>query len=134
LILPESAPGRVLSAARRGEVELVLSWELVEEIVDVLGRPKLARYEVDTEAVRALLRFFAPALPTVEVDVALRDPDDVHVIRTALAGGASAIVTGDRDLLADEEARAWLRERGVAVHTPTSLLAELGPAPFSSET
>jgi predicted nucleic acid-binding protein len=113
----------------------VLSWELVEEIVDVLGRPKLARYEIDAEAVRALLRFLAPALPTVEVDVAPRDPDDVHVMRAALAGGAKAIVTGDRDLLEDAEARAWLGERGVAVRTPASLLDELEPPqPFSRQT
>jgi uncharacterized protein len=123
----------VLEAARLGRIELVLSWELVEEIVDVLERPKLARYGVDADAVRALLRFLAPALPTVEVDLPLRDPEDVHVIQAAIAGGAEAIVTGDRDLLGDEEARAWLGEHGVAVHTPASLLIELGP-PFSSET
>ena len=111
----------------------MLSWELVEEIVDVLERPKLARYEVDADALRVLLRFLAPALPTVEVDVALRDPADVHVMQAAIAGGAGAIVTGDRDLLEDEKARAWLGERGVAVHTPASLLSALGP-PFSSET
>jgi uncharacterized protein len=112
----------------------VLSWELVEEIVDVLGRPKLGRYEIDAEAVRALLRFFAPALPTVEIDVVPRDPDDVHVMQAALAGGARAIVTGDRDLLEDEEARAWLGERGVSVHTPASFLDELGSQAFSPQT
>ena len=124
----------MLEAARRGEIELVLSWELVEEIVDVLGRPKLARYQVDADTVRALLGFLAPSLPTVEVDVASRDPGDVHVLQAALAGGADVIVTGDRDLLEDEAARVWLADRRIAVQTPASLLRRLGVPPFSSET
>jgi uncharacterized protein len=124
----------VLEAARRGRIDLVLSWELVEEIVDVLGRRKLARYEIDAEAVRALLGFFAPRLPTVEIDVLGRDPDDVHVVEAAVAGRADAIVTGDRDLLEDEDARTWLADRAIALHTPASLLEELAYPPFSSET
>jgi hypothetical protein len=71
------------------------------------------------------LRFLAPSLPTVEIDVVLRDPDDAQVVAAALAGRADAIVTGDTDLLADGGFRQWLRERGVVLHTPASLLDEL---------
>ena len=116
----------MVEAVRRGEVEAVLSWELVEEIADVLARPKLQRYEVPRDALTALLRLVAPALPTVEVDVELRDPDEAPVVAAAIAGLARTIVTGDRGLLDDEGLRSWLGERGIHLRTPADLLSDLG--------
>ncbi len=81
-----SHPGPVLEAVWRGEIDLVLSWELVAEITDVLTQPKLRTYDISPDAIRSLLRFLAPSLPTVEIDVVPRDPDDAHVVAAALAG------------------------------------------------
>ena len=91
----------------------------------MLGRPKLARYELGDEDVRALLRLLTPNLPTVDVDVTVRDSADAPVIATALGGGPDAIVTGDADILGDDALRAWLAESGVAVHSPAEMIAEL---------
>ena len=125
LILPDSTPGRIVEAVRRGEVEPVLSWELFEEIADVLARPKLEGYELPPETLGVLLQFLAPALPTVELDVELRDVDDAPVVAAAIAGQADAIVTGDRGLLDDAELRTWLAERGVHLRTPAELASTL---------
>ncbi len=94
--------------------------------MDVLTRPKLRRYEVGPETIEILLRFLAPELPRVELDVATRDPDDAPVVAAALAGGAQAIVTGDRDLLDDRALREWLAGHGVSVLSAAELLARIG--------
>ncbi len=103
----------------------VASWALAEELADVLRRPKLRRYAIGEEDVRDVLFLLTPALPAVDVDVPIRDPDDAPVVAAAIAGAAEAIVTGDRDLLDDEAVTSWLRKRGVRVETPASLLASL---------
>ena len=107
---------------RREAIDVVATWNLVEEIGEVLRRPRFGRLHVTEADVVALLAYLAPLLPTVEVDVPIRDPKDVPVIAAAVAGRADAIVTGDRDLLDDDELRAWLSERGVAVLTPAQLV------------
>jgi hypothetical protein len=122
LIRPAGAPGRVLAPlARRRDVP-VASWALAAEIAAVLRRPRIRRYGIGEEDVRDVLRVLAPFLPDVDTGVALRDPGDLPVVASALAGGAEAIVTGDRDLLEDRELRALLAERGIRVLTPRAYL------------
>jgi putative PIN family toxin of toxin-antitoxin system len=126
LLVPESRPGRVVREVRRGRVTIVGSWELAEELVGVLRRPKFTRYAVSEDAVEELLVFLGALLPSVDIEVAMRDPNDAPVVAAALAGHAEAIVTGDRGLLEDTELRAWLGERGVEVISPATLLDRLG--------
>jgi putative PIN family toxin of toxin-antitoxin system len=115
----------VLAAVRAGTIDPVVSWELVEELVGVLRRPKLARYRIHEDDVEALLALLAPFLPTVELALEPRDPDDAPVIAAAVAGGAEAIVTGDADLLDDPALRKWLQERAIEVLEPGELLTRL---------
>jgi putative PIN family toxin of toxin-antitoxin system len=120
----------VLAAIRAGSLEPVVSWELAAELVDVLRRPKLRRYEFSDEQVVALLAVLARWLPTVDVEVELRDADDAPVVAAAIAGDAEAIVTGDRHLLENDELRAWLRARSVELLMPAELLE--GRAPIAA--
>ena len=114
LTYPASVPGQVLELVREGRIEAVASWELAEEILEVLRRPRLKRYRITERDIFDVLVVLAPLLPDVDVDVELRDADDVPVVSTVIAGGAEAIVTGDRGLLEDAPLRRWLEERGVA--------------------
>lgn len=62
-----------------------------------MARPRMERYAIPDR--HDILILFAPSLPEVEVDVAVRDADDIPIIAAAVAGRADAIVTGDRGLL-----------------------------------
>jgi putative PIN family toxin of toxin-antitoxin system len=118
----------VLAAIRAGSLEPVVSWELAAELVDVLRRPKLRRYEFSEEQVAALLVVLARWLPTVDIEVELRDTDDAPVVAAAIAGEAAAIVTGDRDLLENRKLSAWLEAHRVDVLTPAQLLERIESA------
>lgn len=110
---------------RRRAIEPVITWELAEELVAVLRRPRIRRYGIGDEDVADVLILLAPFLPSVDVDVEIpiRDPKDVPVVVAALAGRADVIITGDRDLLDARELGAWLRARGVRLVTPAEALS-----------
>jgi putative PIN family toxin of toxin-antitoxin system len=103
----------------------VISWELAAELREVLARPKLRDYEVSGEDVRDLLSLIAADLPSVDVEVELRDPDDAAVVAAAIAGGADAIVTGDRYLLDNADLDTWLRDHGIQVLAPAELVEQI---------
>lgn len=112
----------MLQAIRIRQIEVVASWELAKEIVEVLRRPRVRRYGVAGRDVEDVLFLLAPLLPSVQIDVPLRDPDDLPVVAAAVHGCAQAIVTGDRDLLEDADLTSWLRARSIRILTPTELL------------
>jgi putative PIN family toxin of toxin-antitoxin system len=98
----------------------------VEEVSEVLSRPNVTRYDLAPTDALDLLRTLARTLPTVDLEVEVRDPDDAPVVAAAVAGRADAIVTGDTDLLDDEDLREWLADRGIRLLSPRALLDELG--------
>jgi putative PIN family toxin of toxin-antitoxin system len=103
----------------------VLSWELAEELLDVLRRPKLRKYQIEEQDIEDVLQLIASDLPAVDVDTELRDAEDAPIVAAAIAGNARAIVTGDADFLDEQQLRRWLGERGVEVLTPADLLERL---------
>lgn len=76
-----------------------------DELIRVLGYPKFGLAPAE---IMALLGDYLPFAETVDVPGAMasgpvaRDPDDQKFLDLAVAGGASWLVTGDRDLLAVE--------------------------------
>ena len=127
LILPDSAPGRVLDAIRSRQLVPVTSWELAEEIVEVLRRERLRdRYGLSEEDVQDVLMLLGPFLPSVETDPPVRDPTDRPVISAAVTAHVEAIVSGDRDLTEAGPLKEWLAARGIRVLTPSEALRSLG--------
>ena len=104
LMLPESVPGRIVRAWRTAQFELVLSEPMLDEIGRVLAYPKIERrLKWDQETISRfllLLQFKADVVDISSTNVEVpRDPQDVPVLATLVAGGAHCLVTGDTDLL-----------------------------------
>ncbi|MBM4142510.1 MAG: putative toxin-antitoxin system toxin component, PIN family [Lentisphaerae bacterium] len=106
LIRPDSAPGRILSAAvREATLRLVTSDPLLEELRAAIEYPRLQRYlkmsRQEKDAFVILLEQIADPISLHDHPApgVCRDPDDEPYLRTALAGRADYIVSGDGDLL-----------------------------------
>lgn len=103
LAYPAGPPGRIVRAWRQGELVLVLSEHILEELERVL--PRLNRRLgwsktdfadfIDTLALQ--VEMVVPA--KLSADTA-RDAADVPVLGTLLESGADCLITGDGDLLA----------------------------------
>lgn len=104
---PSSVPGRVMQAWRSGELDVVLSEYILDEVRRVLPRLKhrhgMTGAEIDDLV--DILGFLAELVTPIELpDGAVRDKDDTPVLGTLLAGIQSwevdYLITGDKDLLA----------------------------------
>jgi putative PIN family toxin of toxin-antitoxin system len=95
---PGSKSRQLLEAIRDGRLTLILSRPLIDEFIDVMGRPKFARYGITIvdrldfmEGLLALASFVQITGSTRGCD----DPDDDAVIETAEVGAADYLITGD---------------------------------------
>lgn len=88
---------RVLERALHGEITLVTSSHLMEEMEALLQRrfafSSQAAREVRTELESSALVVEPATIPRV-----CRDPDDDHVVAAGIQGKVDWIVTGDADL------------------------------------
>jgi len=105
LMLPDSVPGRTVSAWHASSFDLVFSEPMLLELTRVLAYPKVRRRigwtDEDIERFVALLRFRAEVV-NIETTHAVvpRDSNDAPVLAALIASGADILVSGDQDLLA----------------------------------
>jgi putative PIN family toxin of toxin-antitoxin system len=125
VISSAGAPRAVLTAWTQERFELVASPALLEELRDVLARPKLRRW-VGVQAAAdylaglghdVLLIADPPPIPGLTPD-----PDDDYLVALARAAAADYLVSGDRHLLE-------LTDPDPPVLTPREFLALLEDGP-----
>ena len=93
-------PRQVLEACVDGRLELVCSMEILDEYVRVLSDPVFGAKSAETTYWTELLLQLADfVVPAVIEKVVPEDPSDEMFIACALAGEATAIVSGDKHLL-----------------------------------
>ena len=101
-LLWRGTPYRLLAAIReRGDVQLVTSITLLDELADVLARPFAAqRLAMIGRTVRDVVADYVALVELVEPAnvprVVLGDVDDDQVIAAAVAARVDLIVSGDR--------------------------------------
>jgi len=105
LMLPESIPGKIVSAWRSSSFELVFSEAMLVELARVLAYPKIRKRidwtDEDIERFVSLLRFRAQVVDIETTHAVVpRDVDDAPVLAALIASGADILVSGDQDLLA----------------------------------
>ena len=117
LINPRGTVGPVLGRLANGDYTLLYSEALLEELVDVLGQPRIRdKYHLSADVVQAVRQLFAWHGELVVPDrpvTTCRDPKDNKVLEAALAEQADVIVSGDDDLLVLHRSRgslSWARQ------------------------
>jgi putative PIN family toxin of toxin-antitoxin system len=126
---PAGLPARLVSAGRAGRVALVTSTPLLEELRDVLCRPRIMKVRQTTvlDAERFVQNVAASArLVAVSGGVKLcRDPDDNWLLETAFVGEATHVVSRDEDVTRDLELVHHLQAHGIQSVTVSRFLAYL---------
>ncbi len=113
-------PREVLQAVLSGQVRLILSDILIEELIGVLEGPKFRYPREATRIIEERLRDLAKIVtPHLTIDRIVSDPDDNRVLECAVAGEADLIISGDSDLVTVGEFR------GIPIWTPADFLKRL---------
>ena len=123
-LLWSGLPNGILRLAESKSIVLIASPSIVEEIREVLARPKFTRRiaALETsvgELVESLLAVAEVIAEPIAEPVIAADPDDDRVLACAVAGKAHWIVSGDAHLL------ALGRHKRIAILAPTEALLKL---------
>jgi putative PIN family toxin of toxin-antitoxin system len=93
------SPYRVLRSGFTGKYQMILSFDIIKELVERLRHKfKLPEKRID-ELLNLLLFFCHFVEPSFRLKIVKEDPSDDKIIECALAGEAKYIVTGDPHLL-----------------------------------
>ncbi|HEY7030102.1 MAG TPA: putative toxin-antitoxin system toxin component, PIN family [Thermomicrobiales bacterium] len=121
LLNPAGRPAEVVAALLAGRFRLVTSTPLLDELAEVLERPRIQRrHGLPPDDIRSYVDVLRRGADVVAVSGKLqicRDRDDDVVLETALLGNAELLVTRDEDLSRVPELAEALAPRGVSILT-----------------
>jgi putative PIN family toxin of toxin-antitoxin system len=114
------SPRKVLDMIIAGAVNCSLSLPILEELKDVLRRPKFGLSSQQTMAVvEELSTLCAIVSPSERIRIISADPDDDRILGCALEARADLIVSGDAHLL------KLGRHEGVRILNPSEFLGTM---------
>ena len=102
--LTSGSPNQILKLAEKGLLEIATSAEILQELSEVIKRPKFDPYLLQAGLTSDLalkqLLFLLQIFPTTkQLTVVTADPADNKFLSCAVSAGASFVVTGDKHLL-----------------------------------
>lgn len=119
IIKPQNRMGLVIVRLRKGDYVILYSEELLDELTEVMARPKLRKYGLNPETAGAVIDTILAKGEAVKLLTVLdlcRDPDDNLLLSLAVDGHADYVVSGDQDLL------ELLEVQGIPIITPAEFL------------
>lgn len=123
-------PARIKDAWVNGEFEVVLSSPLLQEISEVLHRPRIKdKYGLVEGEINQFIELLLRRAVLVAIGGRLRlcrDGRDNVFLETAIAASAEYLISRDDDLKGDSDLIAQMRAHGVEVITVSHFLRELG--------
>jgi putative PIN family toxin of toxin-antitoxin system len=122
---PQAPSALTLDAALTGQIELIISPHLLQEIAIVLTRPRLRKYLSNQEAQRFITDLAGQtnliADPPGPHPALCRDPHDDYLLALATTSNAELLITGDQDLLSIDPSQLTIE-----IITPRQLVDRLG--------
>ena len=101
-LLGSSNAGKILDKFTGGKFDLIISKEILDELIEVISRKKFSNIfrPEDIKKLIDLLETDAEIIiPEGKVSSACKDPKDYIVLACAADGKADYIITGDSDML-----------------------------------
>ena len=118
---PDGYPARLTKAGRTGNFLIVSSLPLLDELNEVLLRPRIMKIRqstaTDVNVFIAGVRAVVQLVPVFGELRLCRDPDDDVVLETAIQGNATYVVSRDEDMTRDLDLVDRLRERSIETIT-----------------
>lgn len=101
---PASTIGEIVNAAIRGEYEMLVPEEVIDELDDVWRRKKADHPAITDEQMQRFIRLMRDVATLVPassgpIPHVLRDRKDDFLLMAVVWGDADVLVTGDRDML-----------------------------------
>lgn len=119
LLNPFGFPARLLESFKQGNFHVIVSEPIIEEIGDVLSRPRLKqKYGISEDDIKELLILIEERAEHALLDGSVnvcRDKDDNLIIETAIKGKAGYIVTRDDDIKFDKGVSSFVSGYGISV-------------------
>jgi len=131
LLNPFGFPAIVRKSFEEGAFQVVISEPILEELAEVLNRPRIKdKYGISENDISELLVLIEersePVLLSSDISIC-RDKDDNFIIETAIKGKAAFLVTRDDDIKFDKSVSSFLLPYGVSVISITRFLAIIKP-------
>lgn len=132
LLNPFGFPARLRKSFEESVFNVIISELMLEELAEVLNRPKLKnKYGIFEDDIKELLILIEERSEPVLLsgDIAIcRDKDDNVVIETAIKGQADFLVTRDDDIKSDKTVSSFLKKYGISVISTAKFLAHINKA------
>lgn len=119
-VISSEAPNQILKLVEAGKIKSITSLEIIKELDDVLSRDKFD-FISEPEKERytdKLLLISEITDPKTNINI-VRDPEDNKFIECAIEEGADYIISGDQDLLEQEE------YKGIKIVKPATFIKNI---------